>query len=144
MIAWILTNWITQIAVLAFCVWFLNGLRKALLNPSLQYVSHINVGERGALIKIQRQQLLPPWRTLDESWLLRSDCATREGDGRTLLSPRLSTSLRDDRLYNSIAGCLRVAMAREAAKDAELAELEKQLAEERRLSETISKAEVRS
>jgi hypothetical protein len=95
MIPWLLTSWPSQIAIVVFGVWFLNGLRKAMLNPRLRYVSHLRIGKAttdaygyykdGLLLTVKRQQLLPPWAIVDETWSLEMEhgvySATRDGDG---------------------------------------------------------------
>jgi hypothetical protein len=84
LIPWLLTSWPSQIALVVFAVWFLNGLRKAFFKPRLKYVSHARI--RGnVLVSVKRQQMFFPWQVVDETWLLRSHReAIREGDGYTV------------------------------------------------------------
>ena len=86
MIGWLLTNWASQIALVVFAAWFLNGLRKAILRPRIAYVMHSDVkGE--TLLTVRRQERLPPWRLLEETWLLLPDGrhhCIREGDGKQI------------------------------------------------------------
>lgn len=90
MIAWLLlTNWASQIAWVIFGAWFLNGLRKAIMRPRVTYVAHVAVNDHGTLVTVRRQELIPPWRTLDEVWLLGvyggGKSAIRESDGKCLM-----------------------------------------------------------
>jgi hypothetical protein len=95
MISWLLTNWITQSLWLLAAIWFANGLRKAVMRPRVTYVTHSNLQGHGTLLTVKRQELLPPWRTLDETWLLVSSrdnkTATRESDGKSLEDGWLDT-----------------------------------------------------
>ncbi len=87
MISWLLTNWITQILWLLAAIWFANGLRKAVMRPRVTYVTHSEIDGHGTLLTVKRQELLPPWRTLEEVWLLEGApkrACTRELDGLEL------------------------------------------------------------
>jgi hypothetical protein len=85
MISWLLTNWLTQILCVLAALWFANGLRKAIMRPRVTHVTHSEVEGHGTLLTVKRQELLPPWRTLDETWLLVGRySATREKDGKSL------------------------------------------------------------
>ena len=114
MTGWILSfgwNW----ALVPVAIWFARGIWVAYLRPELKYLSHtsftkkvdfISDEEREnnarypslypkrpggydvsfSLITIKRQELLPPWRLLDETWLLSvaptgATIAYLEGDG---------------------------------------------------------------
>ncbi len=85
MTSWIFSfgwNWLLG----PVAIWFLNGLRKAVLKPRVRYLSHSIVGS-DALVTIERQELLPPWRTLVESYLVRpGHHPCRESDGHTCKS----------------------------------------------------------
>jgi hypothetical protein len=85
MLAWLLTSWPSQIAVVVFAVWFLRGLWVATQRPRLKYVSHSDVEHRNWLVTVERQQLLPPWTKVTETWLVTEEydgaTAVREGDG---------------------------------------------------------------
>jgi hypothetical protein len=100
MIAWLLTGPPGQIVALVFAGWFLNGLRKAVMKPRLTYASHQFVPHQGYFLTVKRQELLPPWRTLDETWFLdkpspskKTTACTRESDGWTLPNCSLDTVL---------------------------------------------------
>lgn len=110
-------------------IWFLNGLRKALVNPRLQVHTMTKAG-KFYFLDVTRQQLLPPWQQKRETWLLHDHPeygggeqhgqATREGDGRTV--PYVaSASILSSMLGEALFGALRVAKAR----DAETEELSK-------------------
>lgn len=89
MTAWALSfgwNWM----LVPVAIWFLNGLRKALLNPRIRLHAMTKAGN-GHLVVVTRQELLPPWRQLRETWFLtkhphygspQDGGAYREGDGR--------------------------------------------------------------
>ncbi len=84
MIAWLITSWPAQVAYAALAAWFLNGLRKAVWRPRLTLVSMSSLGGQRWLMTVRRQQLLPPWGVVDETWLLTgSDAAYCEQTGRT-------------------------------------------------------------
>jgi hypothetical protein len=87
-IAWLMTNWVTQLVWVVFAAWFARGVWKATMRPRLTYVEHSEVtkGERATILTVKRIQRLPPWRTLKETWVLIGkfgyyDCAIRESDG---------------------------------------------------------------
>jgi hypothetical protein len=92
-IGWLLTSWPGQIAIVLFAAWFLRGLWKATMRPRVKLVSWSRL-DRGKyskseyLVTVVRNELLPPWRTLEEAWLVgethRGPCATRESDGRKI------------------------------------------------------------
>jgi hypothetical protein len=91
MIAWILSNNLTQIAYLLGAAYVLNGLRKALMKPRLKIVS-VSKTKQTTFVEVERQQLLPPWLTFKETWMKISyyeGCDfLRETDGVTLSSER--------------------------------------------------------
>jgi hypothetical protein len=117
MISWLLTNWLTQTLWVLAALWFVNGLRKAILKPRVTYVTHSKVEGHGSLLTVRRQQLLPPWLTVEETWLVgaHGNWATRESDGR-----RLSSACSEDDghgLLTKLEGLLTVQAAR--AKETE-------------------------
>lgn len=81
-----MTFWLLRIALTAFALWFLRGLWVATQRPRLAYRSHETLAKKRMFITVDRQELLPPWRLLRETWLVSlhttSDFPTREGDGR--------------------------------------------------------------
>jgi hypothetical protein len=73
--------WLARIAGSAFAIWFLRGLWVASQRPRLTYRSH-EVVKAGMFITVDRQQLVPPWLSERETWLVHSfGPPTREGDG---------------------------------------------------------------
>lgn len=94
-------------------IWFALGLRRALRNPRIQYVDHSEVGNNH-LITIRRQEWLPPWRNLTETWHVINysyhydTILTREGDGLIYSN----ASVLDFGLFHRIRGALRVGIAR--------------------------------
>jgi hypothetical protein len=80
-IGWLVFGWPGQVALVVFTAWFLNGLRKVFFKPRLVYVEHQRVTE-GSIVSVRRQELWPPWRVLDERWLVNSSQgSSRLGDG---------------------------------------------------------------
>lgn len=83
MTTWVLSfgwNWL----LVPVLVWFLNGLRKATLNQRTRLVSAHEAG--GVLrLEIDRQEMLPPWRTVRETWITSKlemhEAWTRLSDG---------------------------------------------------------------
>lgn len=112
-------NWL----LIPAAIWFANGLRKALLNPRIKYVSHTPAAKHGKLVTLRRQELLPPWRLLDETWLVDEDRAIRDGDGQTVFPPGRydAFTLPSEMLFLKMRGQLRMI----AARDAETEELSK-------------------
>ena len=117
MTAWILSfgwNW----ALVPVVAWFIHGVWKALYRPRVKLLDYVQVpGTKSRnsygdevweyLVTLNRQQLLPPWRNLQETWLVRARDCVREGDGRC----------ESDFLAATIRGALSVAIAR--AKETE-------------------------
>lgn len=67
MTAWVSSfgwNWL----LVPVAAWFLNGLRKAALKPRVRLLSYSKAGGVHRL-EVERQELLPPWRTLKEVWI---------------------------------------------------------------------------
>jgi hypothetical protein len=88
-IAWLLSSWMGQLAFAVFAIWFARGVWKATMRPRLTYVSHSEVKGHGWFITVRRQELIPPWRTIEETWLTDSlsvsnSTLTRVGDGKVL------------------------------------------------------------
>lgn len=143
MIPYLLASWFGQLAMALFGLWFLNGLRKAIWKPRVTYVSHRAVPKAGTLLTVKRQQLMPPWMLVEETWLLdrgiHYNHATRESDGRSI-SDNSNGSIWDYTLVDSLSGVLVMRLAREAADKVIVADLDKVLAEEERLARTIEAA----
>jgi hypothetical protein len=82
MILW----WLTKLAVGIFAAWFLRGVYAAVCRPRLTYRSHELLKDKRMFITVDRQEVLPPWRSLRETWLVarhgRLTFPSREGDGR--------------------------------------------------------------
>jgi hypothetical protein len=102
-------NWL----LVPVAIWFLNGLRKAFLNPRIKVLTFTKVPD-GYLVNLNRQQLLPPWLMRQETWLVDRyrPSATREGDGR-YEDGYENRFPAPSGLACNIAGALRVAIARE-------------------------------
>ena len=86
MIAWVMTNWMTQLAAVVFACWLARGVVVALWRPRLTYSSHSRVEKKkGDFLTVKRQQLLPPWLQVQEVWWVpdsrREFCCVRESDG---------------------------------------------------------------
>jgi hypothetical protein len=115
-IAWLLSSWIGQLAAVVFAAWFLRGLWKATMRPRLTYISSSFARKeherREYLVSVKRQELLPPWRTLEETWLVviapkgTADWCAREGDGKFLP--------QNDKLSVRLRALVRLAKARES------------------------------
>lgn len=141
MIPWLFTNWLSQLAALVAAVWLLNGLRKAVFKPRVTYVSHIPVPGDGYMLTVKRQQLLPPWLTVTETWRLTSldhyGCrATRESDCSLLTSMDLLDELRP-----RLIAVMDMRLRKDKTDKAAIADLERQMAEEERLAATIAAAQ---
>jgi len=112
MTAWLLSfGWNWLLVPVGF--WFLRGLWRAVSKPRIKYRSHTKVGKSGHLLDVYRQELLPPWRNLEETWYVNltewhsdSPCV-REGDGKQV------AWLDMDDLHIRLRGCLKVAILRE-------------------------------
>lgn len=121
MIAWLMTNWLTQIATVAFAIWFARGVWKATMRPRLTYVSHQEVKGHGTLLTVKRQELLPPWRMLEETWLLPGksyydQTAIRESDGSKIWWDRVLT-IGSSNLCHQLYGLHAIKLARDAETD---------------------------
>lgn|SRR5512138_3967207 len=148
MLTWLLSNNLTQLLYLAAAIYVANGLRKSLLKPRVRYLEHTDVEGHGTLVKIKRQELLPPWRTLEETWLVfpyAEKACVREGDGYVALE--FCSSYTEDGLSRRIKGCLGAARVRaKATAEAErklTEELERELAKKRKLDDLIAQAEAK-
>lgn len=122
MTSWALSfgwNWV----LVPVAIWFVNGLRKALLNPRVKYCSHTSAGHLGKLVIVRRQELLPPWRTLDETWLIDDRKAVRDGDGWTVFPAGQFDAFifPSEQVFHRLQGLLRIISAR----DVETEELSK-------------------
>jgi hypothetical protein len=112
MTTWLLSfgwNWL----LVPVAIWFLRGVYRAMATPRVKLITFTEV-KALYLVDIKRQQLLPPWRCVHETWLVDPyrPSATREGDGR------FEDGYEDifpfaSQLARAIAGALRVAQARE-------------------------------
>lgn len=141
MTAWLLTNPISYLCYLAAFLWFANGLRKAVFKPRVTYVSHQEVSGGGYLLTVKRQQLLPPWLAVQETWLLTSlsralGRAFRESDGKVLEYTDLNTKLQ-----GNLIALVEFRLIREKADSQAIADLEYEMAREAKLAETIAAAE---
>jgi hypothetical protein len=82
-----MTWWLTKVGALVFAIWFLRGLWVATQRPRLKVLSHEDLGKDGIFVTVMRQQLLPPWLSVRETWLVpdsRENCPMRESDGLTV------------------------------------------------------------
>lgn len=113
MIAWLMTNWMTQLATIAFATWFARGVWKATMRPRLTYVSHSKVEGHGWFLTVRRQHLLPPFMCVEETWHLHDlsgyGTTARVSDGHELTD---RTDLR-----HSLANLVLAARARDAETD---------------------------
>lgn len=146
MISWLLTSWPGQALALVAALWFLNGLRKAMFKPSLTYISHQVAkragwnGHDGYFVTVERQQLLPPWLLVKETWFVNMAGtrypslveATRESDGHLCQGEGLALRL---------SALLNLRLAKEKADADAIADLDKQLSEEQRLADVVARAE---
>ena len=143
---WFFTNYATQTAYVIGGLWVVNGLRKAVLKPRVQYLEHSEIKHHGSLVKIKRQELLPPWRTLEETWLVPyvTGVCVREGDGRSGLA--CGSTYEESSLSERIKACLKIAQIRKLeAEEAErklTEELEHNVAKKQKLDDLIARAEV--
>jgi hypothetical protein len=137
MITWIVANGM-QIGGVVFAVWFLNGLRKAIFKPRITYVSHVVIGNKGYFLTVKRQQLLPPWLLVEETWHLDDlgpfPVATRTSDGacggKEFLRDRLVSTMK-------------MRLLKEQADANAIAELDREMAREEKLAATIAAAQKR-
>lgn len=117
-IAWLMVN-IGSIAVIVFNVWFARGLWVATQRPRIKYIEHSHVKDRGYLLTVDRQQLLPPWLLVSrETWLIPergyggiNTAPVRESDGARAWD---SLNSIESSLAQRLRGALEVAEAREA------------------------------
>ena len=127
MIAWILSNSLSQLLWLALGLYAVNGVRKALFKPRLRVISFSKT-KAGEFVETERQQLLPPWLTIKETWMAepnqtyRHDYSTykftdylRESDGVAMSSGRFK--LIGHPLSLQLTAALSVKKAREAETD---------------------------
>jgi hypothetical protein len=108
-------NWL----LVPFLVWFVRGVCVAYLRPRLKYRLHSKT-KSGYLLSVTRQELLPPWRALDETYLVPEiETISREGDG--WVPPRDTYHPNDPRFWSAyekrIRGCLAAAIARDEETD---------------------------
>jgi hypothetical protein len=109
--AWLLSfgwNWV----LIPAAAWFARGVYIAWTRPWLKCVSVSKLKGDRALVTVMRQERLPPWRRIEETWYVgtrqdmwgdRTARAHREGDG-VAASTELSAA---------ISGIVLVAIARE-------------------------------
>lgn len=68
-----MTHWIISFglnwALVPVAVWFLYGLKKVLLNPWFK-LNFVTKTKNGYFLNVTRQEFLPPWRQVKETWLL--------------------------------------------------------------------------
>jgi hypothetical protein len=138
MIAWLMTNWLESIIGL----WLLNGLRKAVMKPRIRIV-RLAKANGETFVDTERQQLLPPWLTIKETWQkVRVDYHTdfvRASDGVLLSADRFGPV----HLHRQLARLVDIAEAKAKADEAAVKDLDAQIAERDRLDEVIKKAEKR-
>lgn len=119
MTAWLLSfgwNWLLVPVV----IWFAHGICVAWARPRLTYCSHTKT-KVGIIVRLKRQELLPPWRELDEEWVLtneRNHTCTRLTDGYSVADV---IDCRGFGLWSHLRGL----MTSVAARDAETEELSK-------------------
>lgn len=101
-------NWL----LVPTAVWFTRGVYVAWVRPRIKLLSASKAGKEGTLLTVQRQEMLPPWRLMSETWLIgsrrdhwgdRTTLCYREGDGR----------VASESLTAHLNGALAVAEARE-------------------------------
>lgn len=80
-------NWL----LIPVAAWFLRGVYVAWTRPRIRLLTASKAGKEGVLLTVERQEMLPPWRRLSETWLIgvrrdhwgdRTTVCYREGDGR--------------------------------------------------------------
>lgn len=95
-------------------IWLLNGLRKALLHPWIRFLDFSETS-LGVLVTVVRQEHLPPWRQLTETYLLppeKDAFVTREVDGYVC-----SYEGKHSALGRRLRAAFRVAKARKMETD---------------------------
>jgi hypothetical protein len=114
-----MTSWVGECLAAIGAFWFSYGLYCALLERRVAYVDHTELSAGRALVTINRQRLLPPWRNQIESWLVYPDgkAARRESDGLTLEAEQRRSGARgyhewSPELLQRIHAVLTVARAR--------------------------------
>ncbi len=111
MTSWLISfgwNWL----LVPVAIWFLSRLYAVLLNPRIKYVTHSKATGSKYFLTVNRQNRLPPWLNVQETWLVclyGSDPCCREHDGKAERGIDGIHSFLGDRLI----GCLKVAIARE-------------------------------
>ena len=98
-------NWL----LVPVALWFLRGVWRACLLPRVKYLSHTNVPRHGVMIRLRRQERLPPFRSLDETRLLAGATAVRDSDGYTCREHG-----DDGTLYRYLKGLRVISDARDA------------------------------
>jgi hypothetical protein len=98
-------NWL----LVPVAIWFARGVYNALTRPRIQFLTYTHVSGHGWLCTVRRQELLPPWRLLTESYLVPSNGrpVSRESDGHSC-----SSYGSDDELGSRIKLALNAALAR--------------------------------
>jgi hypothetical protein len=118
---WLIVNFWPWVLV-PVAIWLLRGLWVATQRPRVWYLHHSKAGRLGRLVTVRRQQLLPPWLQVTETWFVPNDGTfmKREGDGKAAMT-RVYGHDYESELGSLIRGALTVGEARAA----ELEELAK-------------------
>ena len=112
MTSWLLSfgwNWL----LVPVAIWFLRGVYVAWARPRLKYLSHTKT-KCGIIVRLERQELLPPWRMRTEEWVLteaNNYPCTRLSDGYTVMD---CMDHRGWGLWSHLRGLIRSVHARDA------------------------------
>lgn len=102
-------NWL----LVPVAVWFLRSLYVVMQRPRIRYLAHTKAQRGRYFLTVERQQRLPPWLAVKETWLVdpsgKAIC-TREVDGKCEGGFDARHSFLGDRLIS----CLNIALARDA------------------------------
>lgn len=122
-------NWL----LVPVLTWFARGVWVAWTRPRLKYRLHHKV-KSGYLLSVTRQELMPPWRALEETYLVPPSqrisfegCVSREADGWVVPREIRNKGYSSEAWHQSgyelrLRACLAVALARDEETE-ELAKL---------------------
>lgn len=108
---WFFTNYGMQLVYIGAGLWFANGVRKAIWRPRFKLFSY-SATKAGTFVEIERQELLPPWRALKETWM-RHEFKDRYGQTEFYYSRESDGGTLDDRHDRTIERMLKARQARE-------------------------------
>jgi hypothetical protein len=139
---WFFTNYGMQLLYLGGGLWLLNGLRKAVFKPRLQYVSHQAIKGDGHMVTLKRQQLLPPWMTVEETWHVPyigpvTDITRQDGKALNYMNT-IGTA---ETLRAGIVGLLKMRLLKEKSDKQAIKDLDDMISEEAELAAKIEAAQ---